>query len=85
MTTNLSSYKDERRGNGLISFKSFIDEVESGELTIYTDDISYSVVSDDSNSYDDNINGTLISWKIRANHNNSSCIYIKEVDGNECK
>jgi len=85
VTTNLSSYKDERRGNGLISFKSFIDEVESGELTIYTDDISYSVVSDDSNSYDDNINGTLISWKIRANHNNSSCIYIKEVDGNECK
>lgn len=78
ITSNLSSYKDERRGNGLISFKTFIDEVESGELIIYTDDVSYSAISDQINNYDDNLNGTLIVWKIKANCNSDKCIYIKE-------
>jgi len=78
ITTNLSSYKDERRGNGLISFKTFIDQVESGELTIYTDNVSYSAISDEIKNYDDNLNGTLIVWKIRANHENDKCIFIKE-------
>lgn len=77
VTTNLSSYKDERRGNGLISFKSFIDQVEDGELTIYTDNVSYSAISDEICNYDNSIDGTLIAWKIKANHHTSKCMYIK--------
>lgn len=77
LTTNLSSYKDERRGNGLISFKTFIDEVESGELTIYTDNVSYSAMADEIHDYDDNLDGTLITWKIKANHGKDKCIFIK--------
>jgi anti-sigma regulatory factor (Ser/Thr protein kinase) len=77
MTTNLSSYKDARRGNGLISFKSFIDEVESGELTIYTDNVSYSAMSDEIINYDNDIIGTLISWKIKVNNGSNKCMYIK--------
>jgi anti-sigma regulatory factor (Ser/Thr protein kinase) len=77
LTTNLSSYKDERRGNGLISFKTFIDEVESGELTIYTDNVSYSAISDEIHDYEDNLDGTLITWKIKANHGQNKCMYIR--------
>jgi len=77
MTTNLSSYKDERRGNGLISFKTFIDEVEGGELTIYTDNVSYSAISNEIRDYDDNLNGTLIRWKIKVNNGSDKCMYIK--------
>jgi len=77
VTTNLSSYKDERRGNGLISFKTFIDEVRGGELTIYTDDVSYSAISDKIINYKTPINGTLIAWKIKVNQVDDKCIYIK--------
>jgi len=77
VTTNLSSYKDERRGNGLISFKTFIDEVQGGELTIYTDNVSYSAISDKIINYDASIRGTLIAWKIKANQIDNKCIYIK--------
>lgn len=77
ITTNLSSYKDKRRGNGLISFKSFIDQVEGGELTIYTDNVSYSAISDEICNYNNSIDGTLIAWKIKANHHTSRCMYIK--------
>jgi hypothetical protein len=77
VTTNLSSYKDERRGNGLISFKSFIDQVEDGELTIYTDNVSYSAISDKICNYGNSIDGTLIVWKIKANNHTNKCIYIK--------
>lgn len=77
LTTNLSQYKSDRRGNGLMSFKNFIDEVESGELTIYTDDVSYSAVSDNIVSYSDSIEGTLIVWKIQVNYDNNNTIYIK--------
>ena len=83
MTTNLSSYKDERRGNGLISFKTFIDEVESGELTIYTDNVSYSAISDQINDYDDNLDGTLITWKIKVNNGSEKCMYIKGAEEDE--
>lgn len=77
VTTNLSSYKDERRGNGLISFKTFIDQVRGGELTIYTDDVSYSAISDDIQNYNTSIKGTLIVWGIKANQVDDKCIYIK--------
>lgn len=83
MTTNLSSYKDERRGNGLISFKTFIDEVESGELTIYTDNVSYSAITDEIVDYDENIIGTLITWKIKVNNGNNKCMYIKREKRDE--
>jgi anti-sigma regulatory factor (Ser/Thr protein kinase) len=76
ITTNLSSYKDSRRGNGLISFKTFIDNVQEGELTIYTDDVSYSAISDNIKTYDKSIKGTLISWQIKANRKNNEYIYI---------
>ncbi|MEY3788247.1 MAG: hypothetical protein RLZ75_2454 [Pseudomonadota bacterium] len=77
VNTNLSSYKDERRGNGLISFKTFIDNVQGGELTIYTDDVSYSAVADKIENYRRPIRGTLIVWKIEANQIDDKCIYIK--------
>lgn len=77
ITTNLSSYKDERRGNGLISFKTFIDDVEGGELSIHTENVSYSAISDSIQQYHTNISGTLIAWKIKANHNTDKCMYIK--------
>jgi hypothetical protein len=82
ITTNLSSYKDERRGNGLISFKTFIDQVRGGELTIYTDNVSYSAISDKIVDYKSSIQGTLIVWKIEANLNDK-CIYIKRVNDND--
>ena len=77
VTTNLSKHSSERRGNGLISFKKFIDEVEGGELTIYTDNVSYSTQSDTMKKYSDNVDGTLIVWKITPNHESNRCIYIK--------
>jgi anti-sigma regulatory factor (Ser/Thr protein kinase) len=83
LTTNLSSYKDERRGNGLISFKTFIDEVESGELTIYTDNVSYSAISDKIQDYDDNLDGTLITWRIKVNHGTNKCMFIKGESQND--
>lgn len=83
VTTNLSSYKDERRGNGLISFKTFIDEVEGGELTIYTDNVSYSAISDKIQDYDDNLDGTLITWRIKVNHGSNKCMFIKGESQNE--
>lgn len=83
VTTNLSSYKDERRGNGLISFKTFIDEVQGGELVIHTDDVSYSAVSDKIENYKSSIRGTLIVWKIEANQVDNKCIYIKGHQTNE--
>jgi anti-sigma regulatory factor (Ser/Thr protein kinase) len=82
ITTNLSSYKNERRGNGLISFKTFIDQVRGGELTIYTDNVSYSAISDKIVDYKSSIQGTLIVWKIEANLNDK-CIYIKGVNDND--
>ena len=66
VNTNLSSTDDERRGNGLISFKTFIDEVGTGELTIHTDNVSYSAISDRTDSYTSYIMGTLIVWKIQV-------------------
>ena len=83
VTTNLSSYKDERRGNGLISFKSFIDQVEDGELTIYTDNVSYSAISDQICNYNSSIDGTLIVWKIKANHHTNKCMYVKGATARE--
>lgn len=77
VTTNLSSYKGERRGNGLISFKMFIDQVRGGELTIYTDNVSYSAVSDKIENYNESIPGTLIVWRIMANQIDNKCIYIR--------
>jgi anti-sigma regulatory factor (Ser/Thr protein kinase) len=65
-TTNLLSYKSKRRENGLISFKLFIDEVQDGELTIHTDDVSYSAVSDEIINYNSFIRGTMIAWKIKV-------------------
>ena len=73
-TTNLSSYKNKRRGNGLISFKAFIDEVQDGELTIHTDDVSYSAVSDEIINYNSFIRGTMIAWKIKVNVGDDKCI-----------
>ena len=78
VTTNLSSYKDETRGNGLISFKSFIEEVDNGELTIYTDNVSYSAISDEIKDYDDNLDGTLIVWKMNVNNDKSKGMYLKD-------
>lgn len=83
VTTNLSSYKDERRGNGLISFKTFINEVQGGELVIHSDDVSYSAVSDKIENYKSSIKGTLIIWKIEANQLDNKCIYIKGHQTNE--
>ena len=83
MTTNLSKYKDPRRGNGLISFKTFIDEVESGELTIYTDNVSYSAIADEIKNYDDNLEGTLITWRINVNNGNNKYLYIKGAKKDE--
>jgi len=78
VTTNLSSYKDERRGNGLISFKTFIDQVQGGELTIHTDDVSYSAIEDKITNHTTSIRGTLIIWNIRPNKESDKCIYIRE-------
>ena len=78
VTTNLSSYKDERRGNGLISFKTFIDQVRGGELTIHTDDVSYSAIEDKVQNYNTSIRGTLIVWRIKANQVDDKCMYIRE-------
>jgi hypothetical protein len=83
ITTNLSSYKDERRGNGLISFKTFIDEVESGELTIYTDNVSYAAISDEIKNYDDYLDGTLIVWKIKVGSGDDKCMYLNGDHKNE--
>lgn len=83
VTTNLSSHKDARRGNGLISFKTFIDEVQGGELVIHTGDVSYSAVSDEIKNYKISIRGTLIIWKIKANKADNKCIYIKGNEINE--
>jgi len=78
VTTNLSQYKDDRRGNGLVSFKSFIDEVDNGELSISTDDFTYFVSSDKIVKYKEKLNGTLLSWRINISNDNNKNIYIKE-------
>jgi hypothetical protein len=44
----------------------FIDEVQDGELTIHTDDVSYSAVSDEIINYNSFIRGTMIAWKIKV-------------------
>ena len=69
VTTDLSSHKDKRRGNGLVSFKKFIDSVDNGELIIYTDNISYAAIANKKSKYNDFIDGTLIEWKIRLDRN----------------
>lgn len=78
ITTNLSQYKDNRRGNGLISFKSFIDEVEDGELSISTDNFTYLAKEDKVVEYTNKLNGTLIVWKIKATSDKNKKIYVKE-------
>lgn len=78
VTTNLSQYKDNRRGNGLISFKSFIDEVEDGELSITTDNFTYFAKEDIIKEFRNKFNGTLIAWKIKAYNNSNKKIYVRE-------
>lgn len=78
VTTNLSQYKDDRRGNGLISFKSFIDEVEDGELSISTDNFTYLAKEDKIIEFKNKLEGTLIVWKIRGTDDNTKKIFVKE-------
>ncbi len=80
ITTNLSQYKDNRRGNGLISFKSFIDEVEDGSLSISTDNFTYLAKEDKIIEFDNKLNGTLIVWKIKATNDKNKKIYVKEYE-----
>lgn len=74
----LSRHDTIGRGNGFKSFKRFIDEVESGEMLILTDNIWYKVISDDNKILDNPINGTLISWTIRVDDDTNKKIHLKE-------
>lgn len=80
ITTNLSQYKSGRRGNGLISFKHFIDEVETGELYISTDNFTYLAKEDKIIQYSNALQGTLIAWRIQATNDKNKKIYIKETN-----
>lgn len=72
VTTDLSKYKSKRRGNGLISFKQFIDEAAQGELIIHTENVSYFAISDKIVDHAGFIDGTMIVWKIKAVYDSES-------------
>lgn len=78
VTTNLSKYKDERRGNGLISFKTFIDEVDQGELSVSTSNVTYHAKQDKITEFKSTLPGTLIVWKISVKSATSKNICMKE-------
>lgn len=79
VTTNLSKHKgDSRRGNGLISFKTFIDEVKKGELSVSTSNITYKAKKDVIFENSRSIEGTLIVWTICVKDINSEVISLKE-------
>ncbi len=78
LTTNLSRHKDPRRGNGLQSFKAFIDEVDNGELTIATEKYIYHAKKNQSIELLKSLQGTLIVWRICLNSSRNTVITLKE-------
>jgi len=74
----LSRHETIGRGNGFKSFKRFINEVESGEMLILTDNISYKVISGETKILEQPLNGTLISWTIKVDNNSNKKIHLKK-------
>lgn len=73
-TTNLSKYKDKRRGVGMITFKKFVDLVErekgySAILEVVTSNLMFSSKNGVSKIKKD-IQGTLIRWVIIVGERN---------------
>ncbi|MCZ6104049.1 hypothetical protein [Campylobacter ureolyticus] len=65
----LSKYKDKTRGNGLIAFKKFIEEISEqyeSYLEISTENKLYLSNNDKIKTLNDKIKGTFIRWVIKG-------------------
>lgn len=72
-TTKLSRYKgkDDKRGNGMIAFKDFIDEIQSerkANLEIVVENLLYSTSDGKITRIPSSIRGTLIRWTVGGFH-----------------
>ena len=64
-----SKYKDKTRGNGLIAFKKFIEEISKqyeSYLEISTENKLYLSNNDKIKTLNDKIKGTFIRWVIKG-------------------
>jgi len=78
LRNNLSKYKTINRGYGMQTFKHFIDEAQDGLLFIASENASYEYPKNILKEYKNELNGTLIVWKIQVGYDNNLNIYLRK-------